>query len=280
MKSPFPCFSTNRPDLCKNTTLPGDIANMREIPITVQRRHDIGKGVARQTRMAGKIPGVVYGPETEPIPVSVEEREFRTAMRHASSGSILNLNMDGKETKAVLREMQRDPVTSRVLHVDFHAISMNKPIHVAIPIHFVGTPVGVKVDGGIMQATMREIEISCLPVNIPEHLEVDVSELRIGDSIHVGKVSIPNATILADAQRTIVVISAPTVIKAEAAAVEAEAAAVEGAEGEAVEGAEAAAAEGEAGKKEEGKPAKGEAKPLKGETKPLKGEGKPEKEKK
>jgi large subunit ribosomal protein L25 len=253
---------------------------MREIPITVQRRHDIGKGVARQTRMAGKIPGVVYGPETEPIPVSVEEREFRTAMRHASSGSILNLNMDGKETKAVLREMQRDPVTSRVLHVDFHAISMNKPIHVAIPIHFVGTPVGVKVDGGIMQATMREIEISCLPVNIPEHLEVDVSELRIGDSIHVGKVSIPNATILADAQRTIVVISAPTVIKAEAAAVEAEAAAVEGAEGEAVEGAEAAAAEGEAGKKEEGKPAKGEAKPLKGETKPLKGEGKPEKEKK
>jgi large subunit ribosomal protein L25 len=253
---------------------------MREIPITVQRRHDIGKGVARQIRMAGKIPGVVYGPETEPIPVSVEEREFRTAMRHASSGSILNLNMDGKETKAVLREMQRDPVTSRVLHIDFHAISMNKPIHVAIPIHFIGTPVGVKVDGGIMQATMREIEISCLPINIPEHLDVDVSELRIGDSIHVSNVSIPNATILADAQRTVVVISAPTVIKAEATAVEAEAAAAEGAEGVAAEGAEAAPAEGEAGKKEEGKAGKGEAKPLKGETKPQRGEGKPEKEKK
>jgi len=253
---------------------------MREIPITVQRRHDIGKGVARQIRMAGKIPGVVYGPETEPIPVSVEEREFRTAMRHASSGSILNLNMDGKETKAVLREMQRDPVTSRVLHIDFHAISMNKPIHVAIPIHFIGTPVGVKVDGGIMQATMREIEISCLPINIPEHLDVDVSELRIGDSIHVSNVSIPNATILADAQRTVVVISAPTVIKAEATAVEAEAAAAEGAEGVAAEGAEAAPAEGEAGKKEEGKAGKGEAKPLKGEAKPQKGEGKPEKEKK
>jgi large subunit ribosomal protein L25 len=245
---------------------------MREIPITVQRRHQIGKGVARQTRLAGRIPGVVYGPETEPIPVSVEEREFRTAMRNASSGSILNLNMDGKETKAVLREMQRDPVTSRVLHIDFHAISMNKPIHVAIPIHFEGTPVGVKVDGGIMQATMREIEISCLPINIPEHLEVNVSELRIGDSVHVGNISIPNATILADAQRTIVVISAPTVIKADATAVEAEAAAAEGAEGVAAEGAEAAA-EGEAGKKEEGKPAKGDAKPAKGE-------GKSDKEKK
>ena len=252
---------------------------MREIPITVQRRQDIGKGVARQIRMAGRIPGVVYGPETDPIPVSVEEREFRTAMRHASSGSILNLSLDGKETKAVLREMQRDPVTSRVLHIDFHAISMNKPIHVAIPIHFVGTPVGVKVDGGIMQATMREIEISCLPINIPEHLEVNVSELRIGDSIHVGNVSIPNATILADAQRTIVVISAPTVIKAEATAVEAEAALAEGAEGVAAEGAEAAA-EGEAGKKEDGKGAKGDAKPLKGDAKPLKGDAKPAKEKK
>jgi large subunit ribosomal protein L25 len=175
--------------------------------------------------------------------------------------------------------MQRDPVTSRVLHIDFHAISMNKPIHVAIPIHFVGTPVGVKVDGGIMQATMREIEISCLPINIPEHLEVNVAELRIGDSIHVGNVSIPNATILADAQRTIVVISAPTIIKAEAAAVEAEAAAVEGAEGVAAEGAEAAA-EGEAGKKEDGKGAKGDAKPLKGDAKPLKGDAKPAKEKK
>lgn len=250
---------------------------MREIPITVQRRQDIGKGVARQIRMAGRIPGVVYGPETEPIPVSVEEREFRTAMRHASSGSILNLSLDGKETKAVLREMQRDPVTSRVLHIDFHAISMNKPIHVAIPIHFVGTPVGVKVDGGIMQATMREIEISCLPINIPEHLEVNVSELRIGDSIHVGNVSIPNATILVDAQRTIVVISAPTIIKAEAAAVEAEAAVAEGAEGAAAEG---APAEGEAGKKDEGKGAKGEAKPAKGDAKPLKGDAKPAKEKK
>jgi len=236
---------------------------MREIPITLQRRHEIGKGVARQIRMAGKIPGVVYGPETEPISVSVEEREFRSAMRHATTSSLLNLTLDGKETKAVLRELQRDPVTSRVLHIDFHAISMNKPIHVAIPIHFVGTPVGVKVDGGIMQATMREIEISCLPVNIPEHLEVNVSELRIGDSIHVRDVTVPDATILADAQRTVVVISAPTIIKAEAVAAEAEAVPVEGAEGEAAEGAAPTAAEGEAPKKEEAKTKKEEGRPEK-----------------
>lgn len=254
---------------------------MREITVTLQRRPGVGKGVARQARFAGLIPGVVYGPETEPMAVTVEERAFRAAMRHATKSSILNLNLDGKETKAVVRELQRDPVTNRVLHIDFHAISMNKPIHVAIPIHFVGTPIGVKVDGGIMQTTMRELEITCLPTAIPEHLQIDVSELHIGDSIHVKNIQVPGATILADQQRTIVVISAPTIIKAEEVAAEAVAAEGEAVEGAAAEGAEGAApAEGEAGKKEEGKPAKGEAKPQKGEAKPQKGEGKPEKEKK
>ncbi|MEW5796102.1 MAG: 50S ribosomal protein L25 [Candidatus Zixiibacteriota bacterium] len=246
---------------------------MREIPVSLQRRSGVGKGVARQARMAGKIPGVVYGPETDPMPVVVEERAFRAAMRHATKSSILNLNLDGRETKAVVRELQRDPVTNRVLHVDFHAISMNKPIHVAIPIHFVGTPVGVKVDGGIMQTTMREIEISCLPTAIPEHLQIDVSELHIGDSVHVKNIQVPGATILSDQQRTIVVISAPTIIKAEEVAAEAVAAEGEAAEGAPTEGAEAAPAEGEAAKKEEGKGAKSE-------TKPAKGEAKPEKEKK
>ena len=253
---------------------------MREIPVTLQRRTGVGKGIARRTRAAGQIPGVVYGPETEPISVTVDERAFRSAMRHATKSSILNLNLDGKETKAVMRELQRDPVSNRVLHVDFHAISMNKPIHVAIPIHFVGTPIGVKVDGGIMQTTMREIEISCLPTAIPEHLQIDVSELHIGDSIHVKNIQVPGATILADQQRTIVVISAPTIIKAEEVAAEAAVAEGELAEGAVAEGAEGAPAEGEAAKKEDGKSAKGEAKPARGETKPAKTEAKPDKEKK
>ena len=225
---------------------------MREIPITVARRSKVGKGFARRARMAGDIPGVVYGPDIDPIPVAVEEREFRAAMRDATSSSILNLNLDGKETKAVLRDMQRDPLTNRVLHVDFHAISMNRPIHVSIPIKFTGTPVGVKVDGGIMQTTMRELDISCLPANIPDDLQVDVTELGIGDSVHVQDVSIDNVDILSEARRTIVVISAPTVIKAEAA--EEEVAEGEEAEAEAAEGAGAPEGEGEAEKKEEAKP--------------------------
>jgi len=228
---------------------------MREIPISIERRHDVGKGFARRTRMAGRIPGVVYGPEIDPISVAVEERAFRASMKTASSSSILNLNLDGKETKAVVRDMQRDPVTNRVIHVDFHAISMNRPINVSIPIHFTGSPIGVKVDGGIMQTTMRELEISCLPANIPDQVEIDVSELSIGDSIHVGNLKLENVDILAEVRQTIVVISAPTIIKAETTAEDEEA--LEGEEGEAVEGAEGAPAEGEAEKKDETKPDEG-----------------------
>ncbi len=225
---------------------------MREIPLNLERRSDVGKGFARRARMAGYIPGVVYGPEIDAVPVAVEEREFRTAMRGATGSSILNLTLEGKKTKAVLREMQRDPVTSRVMHLDFHAISMNRPIHVSIPIRLTGTPVGVKVDGGIMQTTMRELDISCLPANIPDELEIDVAELGIGDSIHVSDVAVEKVDILAEARQTIVVISAPTVIKAEAT--EAEEAVVEGEEAEAAEEAEGAPAEGEADKKDEAKP--------------------------
>jgi large subunit ribosomal protein L25 len=159
-----------------------------------------------------------------------------------------------KESKALVRDLQRDPITNRVLHIDFHAIAMDRPINVWIPIHLKGTPMGVKVEGGIMQTTMRELEISCLPANIPDSIDLDVSELGIGDSIHVGDLKLENVDVLAAARQTIVVISAPTIIKAEAAAAEgvvAEGEAAVAAEG--AEGAEAAEGEGEADKKDKGK---------------------------
>jgi large subunit ribosomal protein L25 len=227
---------------------------MQEIPISVERRPEIGKGFARRARMAGKIPAVIYGPEIDPIPVAVEERSFRASMKTSTSSSILNLNLEGKETKAVVRDLQRDPITNRVVHIDFHAISMNRPINVSIPIQLNGIPLGVKVDGGIMQTTMRELEISCLPANIPDIIELDVSELSIGESIHVSDIELENVTILTELRRTVVVISAPTVIKADDVVEDEEA---EGEEGEAVEGAEGAPAEGEAEKKDEAKPDEG-----------------------
>lgn len=221
---------------------------MRETALSATPRPELGKNAARRVRSVGQIPGVVYGPETKPVSVAIDERAFRSAVKEAGGiSAIFNLNVAGKENKVVLRELQRDPVTSRVIHIDFHAISMNKPIHISIPVHFVGLAEGVKNDGGIMQTTLRELAISCLPADIPERFELDISELRIGESIHVKDISIPKVEILSESQRTVVVISAPTVMKVE------EPTAEEVAEGEAAE------ADAEAGDEGEAKPAEGDA---------------------
>ena len=172
-------------------------------------------------------------------------------MKSAHGSSIFNLEVNNDSNKVIVRNIQRDPVTNRIIHLDFHAVSMKKPINLSIPIRFVGTARGVKTDGGIMQTTLRELEISCLPSDIPDKIEIDVTDLGIGDSIHVRDLTVPNAQVLSEARRTVVVISAPTVMKAEVVSEEAAAAeeAVEAAEGEAPAEAEAEAEEKE--KKEE-----------------------------
>lgn len=225
---------------------------MKEILISAEKRDKVGKGATRQTRRDGSIPGVVYGPEYEPVSIAIDEKNLRLAFKAAAGSTALyNLEVENKTNKVIVREIQRDPVTSKILHIDFHAVSMTKPINVAIPIHFEGIPVGVTVDGGIMQTNMRELEISCLPDQIPEFCELDVAELSIGDSIHVKDIVMEGVDILSDTNRTVVVISAPTVVKVdEPTAEEAEEAAA-AAEGE--EGAEGeATAEGDA--KDEAKP--------------------------
>ena len=228
---------------------------MKEISINASKRELLGKGPARQSRMAGNIPAVVYGPELEPIPVDIDLRTFRSAMKgSASLSSIISLDIGGKINKVILREIQRDPITSEILHMDFHAISMTKPLNISIPIRFEGIPQGVKTDGGIMQITMRELEISCLPTNIPEELVLDVEDLGIGDAMHVRDITLDNVQIVSPEQRTIVVIAAPTVVKAdEPTEDELEAEAEEGAE----EGAEATPAEGAAESKDAPKDDKG-----------------------
>ena len=216
---------------------------MKEVSLAVSSRTTKGKGPARRSRHEGNIPGVVYGPEVTPISVEVSERALRAAIKEAhGTSAIFNLDVDGKMNKVVIRDIQRDPVSSSVIHIDFHAISMNKPLHLSVPLHFTGTAHGVKTDGGILQTTMREMEISCLPTDIPEHIDVDVTELGIGDSIHVRDIEVPNAKILAEPQRTVAVVAPPTVVKVDTPAEEL-AEGEEVAEGE--EGAEAAPAEGE-----------------------------------
>lgn len=246
---------------------------MKEINITANSRQTGGKGFARRVRVTGNIPAIVYGPEKQPTPIAVNEKDLRGALKTAGGvhGSIFTLNVDGQQSKVIVREIQRDPLTSRMVHIDFHAISMNKPINIEIPIRFTGLAKGVKSEGGIMQVLMRDIEISCLPVNIPEQFEVDVTELGIGDSIHVRDISIPNVQILAEPSNVMVVISAPTIIKAEATAAEAVPAEGEAAEGAAAEGAAPAEAGKEGAKKEAGKEAAGGKKEAAGKEAPKAG---------
>lgn len=228
---------------------------MKELNLTVDKRDETGKGINRRLRQAGDIPAVVYGPETEPIPVTVNYQKLYRLMRDVPMSTIINLDIVGVDAparKVLIRDLQKDPVSGELLHIDFHHIPMDKPITLTVPIRTTGIPVGVKMFGGIVEHIRREIDISCLPSDIPGDVEVDISELNVGDSIHVADVELKNVTIMTDPERTLVTVVAPTVIKAAEVAEAEEAAVAEGeeaAEGEAKP--EAEAKEGE-DKKEAG----------------------------
>ncbi len=229
---------------------------MKELSLTVEKRDGIGKGENRRLRKAGDIPAVVYGPEAEPIPVKVNYRTLYRLMHGVALNTIVDLTIEGedsKERKVLIRNLQKDPVSGDLLHLDFLHIPLDKPITLTIPVKAIGVPTGVKDMGGIVEHILREVTISCKPTDIPGEVEIDISSLSIGESIHVSDLEIKKAKILTDPRRTIVTVVAPTVVKA---------AAEEAAE-EAEEGEEAEGAEGEEGEeKAEGE--KGEEKEKKG----------------
>jgi len=227
---------------------------MKEVKLTAEKRDGIGKGVARQARLHGHIPGVVYGPDTESFPILMKTVDLVTFLRHYGRSNVLiDLDVAGMpgERKVLIRELQRDPVKGTPRHIDMYQVSMKKKINLSIGIELVGVPEGVKI-GGILQHIIRELEIACLPADIPENVKVDVSELQIGDSMHVSDIVLDHVEILTSPGRTMVTVVPPTVIKVD------EPKEGEGEEGE--EGEEGAApAEGEA-PAEGDKPAEGEAK--------------------
>ena len=230
---------------------------MAVIPLGGTRREKLGKGGARKARAAGHIPGVLYGHGQEPVPVSVQAREFDLALRsHKGGNPIVNLSVGGGEYTALIRAVQYDPLTHDVLHLDFQHISLTETIEVQVAVHLTGLPVGVKDGGGILETILREIDVRCLPTAIPPVIEVDVSHLNIGDSVHVREITVPNVTILNEGAETIATVVPPTVMEEKPAeAVVAEAAPSEPeviAKGKKEEG-EAPAAEAKEKKEEKGK---------------------------
>jgi large subunit ribosomal protein L25 len=185
---------------------------MSVIPLSGTRREDLGKGGARKARAAGLIPGVLYGHGAEPVPLAIQSREFELALRqHRGGNPIVNLTIQGKDHTALIRDVQYDPIDHAILHLDFQTISLTEAIEVDVAVHLVGTPLGVKDGGGILESILREVKVRCLPTKIPPSLDVDVSALQIGDSVHVSDIKTQDVEILTEADATLATVVPPTV---------------------------------------------------------------------
>ena len=165
---------------------------MERFQLKAQVREEIGKGAARKIRAKGMIPGVVYGFDQEPLPLSLVTRDLDRIMDKSESTNVLfDLEIEGKSTIGVmLREYQVHVIDRHFLHVDFQKIDPNKKIKVEVPIHLVGKAPGVK-EGGIMEHIRRSLEVICLPDSMPSSIDVDVSGLNIGDTIHIHDLKLP-----------------------------------------------------------------------------------------
>jgi len=187
---------------------------MKTIELAVEKRSTIGKGEARRSRAAGRIPAVVYGAGKPNVPISVDRKALSDAFRGgAGENAIFLLKLSGSDQSrhAMIREMQRDPVSRKPLHIDFVRVLMDVKITVNVPIEIVGVAKGVKTDQGILDVVTREIEIECLPTNIPQHLPVDVAELAIGDAIRVSELRVPEGvTIVDNPEKVVVHVTHPT----------------------------------------------------------------------
>lgn len=200
---------------------------METVEIQVEPRKPTDK--SQRLRREGKLPGVFYGPKTETVPLEINKREFLTRIAGLEGSHLIRIKSDSPllaNRVALVKEMQFHPVTGDILHADFYEVDLAAKIRVKIPLHFVGKAAGV-VRGGILQPVAREVEVECLPMDIPEYFDVDVSALDIGHSLHVTDLQIPEGVVaIQETNFTLVTVVPPTV--EEAPVVEAAPVVVEG----------------------------------------------------
>ena len=184
---------------------------MATASLNAKPRTDKGKGVARKLRASGEVPGVIYGHGRQPQPLTVNAREFdRLAERVRITSTVIELSLDGKTSRTLIRELQRDPMRRTVLHIDFQELVAGEKIVVSVPLRFTGTADGVKNDGGILEEVMHSLEVRVDPSNIPDHIDVDVTPLTIGHSLHISDLKLPaGVETTDDPEQTVVVVSAP-----------------------------------------------------------------------
>ncbi len=192
---------------------------MEKLELKATIRKTVGNGPARELRRQGMIPAVLYGPNSEPIMLSVVIREFEHIIKFGNIGQLLlNLVIQNgkKQTKTVMiKELQTQPVSEKLLHIDFYEVAMDQKIKVSIPVVTIGEAKGVET-GGILQIVRHNVDVFCFPNEIPESIVVDISNMEIGDSLHIGDVSLDEAIELADeANFTVVTVLTPKVEEVE-----------------------------------------------------------------
>lgn len=209
-----------------------------------QLRHSTGKGTARALRRDGNIPAVLYGSDIESIPLTLSINDVEQLLKKVNyAQALLNLKVDGEESfekTVMIKEIQTEPLSQKFLHIDLYEINMDRKLTVTVPVVISGTSIGVEA-GGILQIIRRELEVNCLPTAIPEQITIDVTDLDIGDSVHVAEIELEgDLEIPYDANFTILTIVTPKVVEEEVEEEEEEL--EEGAEGEEGEAGEEGAA--------------------------------------
>ena len=240
---------------------------MEQFEINAEPRANLNKGANRRLRDSGKVPGILYGARAEAQPIEVLHADLQNQLkREAFFSHILTLKLSGKPERVVLKDLQRHPYRPLILHIDFLRVSETEALTMRVPIHFINEDVciGVKQNGGVISHVMNEIEISCLPKDLPEYIEIDLAAMDIGHSVHVGEVKLPPGVKIhgEDPDRPVVSVHIPRAIEVEEEVPAAAAVVVEPGAVPAVEGAPAPEAAGGA------KPVAGKPAPEKAEKKP------------
>ncbi|TVR55980.1 MAG: 50S ribosomal protein L25 [Puniceicoccaceae bacterium] len=193
---------------------------MKQLKLTVLDREGSGRGISRRLRASGRIPAILYGKISQPQSLAIDAKEIGLLLKEVGdSTAIIEIEQDGREPRlSVLQEVQRDPMTDRILHVDLHEVSASEKINVSVAVHTKGEAVGVKIDGGVLEIVAHEIQVRCLPKDLPSHIEVDVSSLRVGHTIHIGELpAIEGVEVLDDEEQPVVSCVASEVEEEEAA---------------------------------------------------------------
>lgn len=194
---------------------------MSDIKLPAKKRDITTKGAVNQSRKQGFVPGVFYSKGVDPVAFTVAEIALKPVV-FTSETHLINLEIEGQEpVRCILKDVQFDPVTDRVIHVDLYGVTVGQTLQIQVPVQVIGSSVGVK-EGGKLQVQLHKIDVECLPKDIPEHIEIDVTSLAMGDSIHARDLKIENVTIITPEDVVVVTVTAPKVA-AEDVAAEAEA---------------------------------------------------------